>query len=114
MIGTAFHARSGGGCGEREPLSTLALGHNMLRMPLVDLAKRHVLNLVARLDALDYLASQLSSSPFSFSHPRTGTITIRHDYKGSAVIFMCVVIPSVLEYEKSLVPIQKWGKGKED
>jgi hypothetical protein len=113
MIGTAFHAR-GGRCGEREPLSTLALGHNMLRMPLVDLAELHVLNLVARLNALDYLASQLSSSRFPFSHPRTGTITIGYDYKGSAVIFMCVVIPSVLEHEKNLVPVQKWGKGKEE
>ena len=46
MIGTVFHAR-GGGCGEREPLSTLALNYNMLRMPLVDLAERHFLHLVA-------------------------------------------------------------------
>jgi hypothetical protein len=37
----------------REPLSTLALNHEMLRMPLVDLAERYFLHLIARLDALD-------------------------------------------------------------
>ena len=44
----------------------------------------------------------------------TGIITIRHNYKRSAVIFMCGVIPSVLANEKNLVPVHKWGKGKED
>src|SRR5215207_8902949 len=101
MIGSAFHAR-GGGCGKREPLSTLALEHNMLRVPLVDLAELHFLNLVARLDALDYL-SQLSSSPFPFPHPcrRANKTQLykRHDYKGWALTFTCFVMLSVLAHE---------------
>src|ERR671913_904521 len=110
MIGSAFHAR-GGGCGEREPLSALALDHDMLRPPFVDLAERHFLNLVARLDALDDLTSQLSSSPFPFPRPQTGTIR-RHDYKGSAVKYMYLVRLSVLAHEKNLVPVRRWRKGK--
>src|SRR5918994_5910821 len=112
MIASALHAR-GGGCAESEPFSTLAREHNMRRVPLVDLAELDFLNLVARLDALDYLR-QLSRSPFPFPHPcRRATKTQlykRHDYKGWALTFTCLAIPSVLAHEKNLVPVHKWGK----
>ena len=109
MIGSAFCAR-GGGCGQRKPLSASALDHDTLGTPLVDLAKLHFLHLVARLDALDYLISQLSDSPLSvsLSHPQAGTI--RHDYKGSVGIFTCVVMLSLLEYKKDLVPVRRWER----
>ena len=110
MIGAALCARGGRG-GEREPLSTPAFDQHLFGTPLVDLAELNVLNFIARLGALGYL-SQLSISPFPFPRPRTG-IT-RHDYKGSAVTFTCLVIPSVLEHEKNLMPVHKWGKGKEE
>src|SRR5918998_2272810 len=101
MIGSAFCAR-GGGCGQRKPLSASALHHDTLGTPLVDLAELHFLDLVARLDALDHLISQPSSSPLSvsLSHPRTGTI--RHDYRGSVGIFTCLVMLSVLAHKKNL------------
>src|SRR4051794_27851838 len=109
MIGSAFCAR-GGGCGERKPLSALALDHDTLGTPLVDLAELHFLNLVARLDALGYLISQLSSSPLSVSvsHPQAGTI--RHDYKGSVGIFTCLVMLSVLAHKKKLGPVHRWER----
>ena len=113
MIGSAFCAR-GGGCGQRKPLSASALDHDTLGTPLVDLAELHFLHLVARLDALDNLINQLSSSPLSvslFSHPRTGTI--RHDYKGSVGIFTCLVMLSVLEHEKDLVPVHSGERERE-
>ena len=93
-------------------MSASALDHNTLGTPLVDLAELHFLNLVARLDALDNLINQLSSSPLSvsLSHPQAGTL--RHDYKGSAGIFTCLGMLSVLAHEKNLVPVHKWGKGK--
>jgi hypothetical protein len=56
--------------GGRESLvvpALLALDHDALGTPPVDPAHLHVLNLVMRLDALDYLTSQLSSSPVSVS-----------------------------------------------
>src|SRR5215212_8495041 len=103
MIASAFHAR-GGGCAESEPFSTLALEHNMLRVPLVDLAQLHFLNLVARLDALDYLRQNCPGPPFPFPHPQTGKnktqLYKRHDYKGSAATFMCLIMLSVLAHEK--------------
>ena len=109
MIGSAFHATGGGG-GQRKPLSASALDHDTLGTPLVDLAELHFLNLVAWLDALDYLISQLSSSPLSvsLSHPQAGTIG--HDYKGSVDIFTCVVTLSVLAHEKDLVPVRRWER----
>src|SRR5919107_1181293 len=115
MIASALHAR-GGGCAESEPFSTLGLEQNMLRVPLVDLAHLHFLNLVARLDALDYLR-QLSRSPFPFPHPCRRANKIqpykRHDYKASAATFTCLVILSVLAHEKPGALVHKWGKGKE-
>jgi hypothetical protein len=85
-------------------LAASALDHDTLGTPLVDLAELHFLNLVTRLDALDYL-SQLSSPlfPFPFSHPQAGTI--RHDYKGSVGVFTCLVMLSVLAYKKNLMPV---------
>ena len=111
MIGSAFCAR-GGGYGQRKPLSASALDHDTLGTPLVDLAELHFLHLVARLDALYYLTSQLSSSPFSVSLSHHDRATIRHDYKGSVGIFTCLGMLSVLAHEKDLVPVHKWGKGK--
>jgi len=60
MIAATLYAR-GGGCGEREFLSTLAFNHHALGTPLVDLAALYVLNLVARVDALGNFSH---SSPF--------------------------------------------------
>ena len=61
MIPAALYARGARG-GEREPLSTFAFEHNTLGLPLVDLAELQLLNLVARVEALDNLSH--SSTPF--------------------------------------------------
>jgi len=87
----------------------------LLRVPLVDLAELHFLNLVARLDALDYLR-QLFSSPFPFPTRRRAIETQlykRYDYKGWAGAFTYLMILSVLAH-KNLAPVHKWGKGKEE
>ena len=60
MIPAALYARGARG-GEREPLSTFAFEHNTLGLPLVDLAELQLLNLVARVEALDNLSH---SAPF--------------------------------------------------
>jgi hypothetical protein len=57
--------------GEGQLLTAVALDHEALGTPPVDLAHRYVLNLITCLNVLDDFRHS-SSSPFP--HPRTGTI----------------------------------------
>ena len=55
-----------------EPFEVLHEGLSGLLEALVGLAELHFLNLVARLDALDYLRQNCPVPPFPFPHPQTG------------------------------------------
>jgi hypothetical protein len=66
MITATLYARRGRRGGEREPLPTFALDHNTLGTPLVDLAELYLLNLVARVEALDNLGHSPPFEPLPF------------------------------------------------